>query len=176
MCQQLSDYVVGSYTKCVNKRRYISWTLGEIPAPIDHIQCSRHSVKMAKTQVYCGMFVHSTKKDYMRILQNHAIGVKEGKVGINSKCSYDLVGLNLYRKFSPNYHKSRVIGNGILKNRPMISRTERWLSTYFLKARVSIRWTLMITKHWYNVALFGSSTEKALLQAVTDLNPECIRT
>lgn len=22
MCQQLSDYVVGSYTKCVNKRRY----------------------------------------------------------------------------------------------------------------------------------------------------------
>lgn len=23
MCQQLSDYVVGSYTKCVNKRRYI---------------------------------------------------------------------------------------------------------------------------------------------------------
>lgn len=37
--------------------------------------------------------------------------------------SYDLVGLNLYRKFSPNYLKSRVIGNGILKNRPMISRT-----------------------------------------------------
>lgn len=34
-----------------------------------------------------------------------------------------LVGLNLYRKFSPNYLKSRVIGNGILKNRPMISRT-----------------------------------------------------
>lgn len=93
MCQQLSDYVVGSYTKCVNKRRYISWTLGEIPAPIDHIQCSRHSVKMAKTQVYCGMFVHSTKKDYMRILQNHAIGVKEGKVGINinSMCLYNLL-------------------------------------------------------------------------------------
>lgn len=93
MCQQLTDYVVRSYTKCVNKRRYISWTLGEIPAPIDHIQCSRHSVKMAKTQVYYGMFVHSTKKDYMRILQNHAIGVKEGKVGINinSMCLYNLL-------------------------------------------------------------------------------------
>lgn len=89
----------------MNKRPYISWTLGEIPLPIDHIQCSRHSVKMAKTQVYCGMFVHSTKNDYMKILQNHAIGVKEGKVSslILSVCiiSFDLVGLNLYREFSP---------------------------------------------------------------------------
>lgn len=64
----------------MNKRPYIAWTLGEIAVPIDHILCSRHSVKMAKIQVYCGMFVHSTKNDYMKILQNHAIGVKEGKI------------------------------------------------------------------------------------------------
>ncbi|XP_061189720.1 guanine deaminase-like [Saccostrea echinata] len=35
---------------------------------------------MAKTQVYCGMVVHSTRKDCLKILQNHAIGVKEGKI------------------------------------------------------------------------------------------------
>lgn len=35
---------------------------------------------MAKTQVFCGMLVHATKRDYMKILPNHAIGVKDGKV------------------------------------------------------------------------------------------------
>lgn len=37
---------------------------------------------MAKTQVFCGMLVHATKRDYMKILPNHAIGVKDGKVSI----------------------------------------------------------------------------------------------
>lgn len=52
------------------------------------------------------------------------IGVKEGKVGINFKCFYDFVGLNFYWKFFFNYYKSRVIGNGIFKNRLMILRIE----------------------------------------------------
>lgn len=57
------------------------------------------------------------------------IGVKEGKVGINFKC--DFVGLNFYWKFFFNYFKSRVIGNGIFKNRLMILRIVMIFDIFF---------------------------------------------
>lgn len=59
------------------------------------------------------------------------IGVKEGKVGINFKCFYDFVGLNFYWKFFFNYYKSRVIGNGIFKNRLMILRIVMIFDIFF---------------------------------------------
>lgn len=44
---------------------------------------------------------------------------------------YDFVGLNFYWKFFFNYFKSRVIGNGIFKNRLMILRIVMIFDIFF---------------------------------------------